>query len=387
MDYELSEKEKQRKNAFQSFCKKEIVPLAERLAARQGEGPQLLRTLMKKLGEAGHLGLGLPLEAGGQGEGLVLQMAFGETLAKESPTAHLAAWTSGVHCGHLLARFGKGEKIGEILGDLLSGRKIAALARTEPSGGTILEGMATKMVQNRQGWRISGRKSFCVNGPVADLFVVFGLLESLQGAGEGVCAVLVPAGRAGVGVEPEEEALGYSGLPVGSLVLGETPVEESWLLGGADRGAEVLEESWQWDALGATAGSIGVIEASLEAAFGHSQQRQSGGKPLAAYQEVAFKLAEARAMLDTARLLGQKAAWMKQIQDPEAETLISCAKLYASEAATKCAGYALQILGGKGARRGCAAGEWLLAAKLNEIAGGTSEAHRLRIARSVLNSV
>ncbi len=387
MDYELSEKEKERKKAFQSFCKKEIRPLAERLAGGQGDGSQVLRALLNKLGEAGHLGLSLGTEAGGQGESLVLQVAFGEVLAKESPAVHLAAWTCGVHCGHLLSRFGSGDWIREILGGLLSGRKIAALARTEPSGGTSLEGMATKMVQDRGGWRVSGRKSFCVNAPAADVFVVFGVLESPQGAGEGLCAMLVPAGSAGARVEPEEEALGYSGLPVGSLVLEQTRVDGAWLLGSAGRGSEVLQESWQWDALGATAGSIGLMEASLEAAFVHAQQRLSAGKPLAAYQEVAFKLAEARAMLDTARLLGQKAAWLKQIQDPEAETLISCAKLYASEAATKCAGYALQILGGRGARRGCAAAEWLLAAKSNEIAGGTSEAHRIKIAKSVLESV
>lgn len=387
MDYELSEKEKERKKAFQSFCTKEIRPLAGRLAAGQGEGPQVLRALLNKLAGAGYLNLSLAAEAGGQGGSLVLQMAFGEVLAKESPAAHLAAWTCGVHCGQLLFRFGASDRIREILGDLLSGRKIAALARTEPSGGTSLEGMATKMVQDGEGWRISGRKSFCVNAPVADVFVVFGLLESPQGTGGGLCAMLVPAGSTGVRVEPEEEALGYSGLPVGSLLLEETRVDGLWVLGSPGRGAEVLEESRQWDALGATAGSIGLIEASLEAAFLHSQQRLSAGKPLAAYQEVAFKLAEARAMLDTARLLGQKAAWLKEIQDPEADTLISCAKLYASEAATKCAGYAMQILGGKGARRGCAAAEWLLAAKSNEIAGGTSEAHRLKIAKAVLDTV
>jgi len=387
MDYELSEKEKERKKNFQEFCKKEIVPLAEGLAAGQGNASELLRTLLKKLGEAGHLGLSLPVEIGGQGEGLVLQMAFGEVLAKESPVAHLAAWTSGIHCGHLLYRFWTGQGKKEILGGLLSGRKIAALARTEPTGGTSLQGMTTKVVENQGGWRVSGRKAFCVNGPVADLFVVFGALESPKEPGSQVCALLVPAAREGLAVEVEEEAAGYRGLPVGSVLFRETAVEAGSLLGGAGLGAEVLQESWQWDALGATVGSIGLIEASLQAAFGYSQERQSGGKPLGAYQEVTFKLAEARAMLDTARLLGQKAAWMKQIQDPEADTLISCAKLYASEAATKCTGYALQILGGKGARRGCPASEWLLAAKSNEIAGGTSEAHRIKIAKRVLESV
>lgn len=387
MDYELSEKEKEKRKNFQDFCRKEIVPLAEGLAAGQGKGPEILRSLLKKLGEAGHLGLSLPVEAGGQGEGLVLQMAFGEVLAKESPVAHLAAWTSGVHCGHLLHRFWTGEGKKEILGDLISGRKIAALARTEPTGGTSFQGMTTKVVENRGGWLISGRKAFCVNGPAADLFVVFGAFESSKEPSGALCALLVPATGGGVVVEAEEEAAGYKGLPVGSVLFRETAVEAGNLLGGAGLGAEVLQESWQWDALGATAGSIGLIEASLQTAFGYSQERQSGGKPLGAYQEVTFKLAEARAMLDTARLLGQKAAWMKQIQDPEAETLISCAKLYASEAATKCAGYALQILGGKGARRGCPASEWLLAAKANEISGGTSEAHRIKIAKRVLDSV
>jgi alkylation response protein AidB-like acyl-CoA dehydrogenase len=183
------------------------------------------------------------------------------------------------------------------------------------------------------------------------------------------------------------EALGYRGLPVSSLVLKGVLLDKTSLLGDEGSGRLVLRESWQWDALGMASGSIGILEASLEAAFSYSQQRTSFGKPIASYQEVSFKLAEARAMLDTARLLSQKAAWMKQTQDPEADTLISCAKLYASEAATKCVGYALQVLGGKGVLKGTPMAELFLSAKSNEIGGGTSEMHRIQIARKILDSV
>ena len=82
-----------------------------------------------------------------------------------------------------------------------------------------------------------------------------------------------------------------------------------------------------------------------------------------------------------------KAAWLKHEGDPEARVLCSCAKLYASEAATKCAGYAVQIHGAQGFLKDSLAGRLYRDAKYGEIGGGTSEIHRLSIAKSVLKAI
>ncbi|MEW6442696.1 MAG: acyl-CoA dehydrogenase family protein [bacterium] len=387
MNYEFTAAEKEKIQAFERFCREEVAPQASDLLSGQRNARDVLRSLFPRLGGVGYLGLSQPEAWGGQGESLILQAALGEKLAGTSPTVHLSAYTSGVHCGQLIGRFGSEGQRASFLRDLLSGRRVAALARTEARGGLDLEGMETSAQRDGDHYLLQGEKFFCVNAPLADFFLVFACLDRGKAGKAGLCCFLVPRDAAGLSVESAVYPVGYVGLPVASLVLKGVRLDKSRLVGAEGMGDDVLRESWQWDALGITCCSIGILEASLETAFAYSQQRTSFGKPIGAYQEVSFKLAEARAMLDTARLLSQKSVWMKQCQDAEAETLLRCAKLYASEAGTKCAGYALQILGGRGALKEGALGELFLCAKANEIGGGTSEMHRIRIAKSVLDSV
>jgi alkylation response protein AidB-like acyl-CoA dehydrogenase len=96
---------------------------------------------------------------------------------------------------------------------------------------------------------LEGEKFFCVNGPMADLFLVFAYLDGRKGLENGLCCFVVPRGARDVWIGPAVEALGYRGLPVSSLVLKGVVLDKTSLLGDEGSGRLVLRESWQWDAL------------------------------------------------------------------------------------------------------------------------------------------
>ncbi len=380
MNFEWSQEEKAAYEDFGKFCAEVIAPGGEKLAAGGSPATELLRSRQRELGGVGYLGLCRSSSWGGRDATVQVQMAYTEILARTCRTTCLSAYTSGVHAGALIEGFGSEEQKRDVLERLLSGEEVASLARSEAGGGVDLGSMKTRVQEVGEGFLLEGEKSFCVNGPMADHFLVFA--GAAEEGGEPFC-LLVPAGLEGVEVGDPFPLMGYEGLPLAPVRFHGVRLGPEALLGRED----VLEESAQWDAMGIAASSVGILEACLEIAFPYSMERAAFGKPIGRYQEVSFKLAEIRAMLDTARLLSQKGAWAKETGDREAGELISCAKLFGAESAVTATRYALQILGAAGMRRGSAAERLYRDAKMNEIGGGTSEIHRLRIARAVLDAV
>jgi len=121
-------------------------------------------------------------------------------------------------------------------------------------------------------------------------------------------------------------------------------------------------------------------ECGPDIAKGH----RSGNKPIIAYQEVGFKLAEMVTIFQTARLLAYRAAWMAEAGDREGAVLAHCAKVFCAESAEEVASHALQILGGQGYLSGNPAEEAYRDAKYLQIAGTSSEISRMKIADGVL---
>ncbi len=126
------------------------------------------------------------------------------------------------------------------------------------------------------------------------------------------------------------------------------------------------------------------MKRSLDAALTFARGHASGNKPIIAYQEVGFKLAEMVTLFQTSQLLAYRAAWMAEAGDREAAVLAHCAKVFCTESAEEVASHALQILGGQGYIRGNPAEGGYRDAKYLQIAGTSSEISRMKIADNVL---
>ncbi len=292
--------------------------------------------------------------------------------------------------------------------------KLAALAVTEPSGGSDIRSIQTRARPDGGDWVIDGQKVFIGNGGIADVHVVVATVDPEAGhRGQGV--FIVPKATPGLTMLRKLDKLGCRASHTGEIVFENCRVPGEHLLGGperlneriakgraAEQGRAPLEPAQEGGpaaaigrrssaALGAfertrpmvAAQAIGIARAALEFARDYAVQREAFGQPIIENQGVAFPLADLAADIDAARLLTWRAAWMAAQRMPFENAEGSMSKLNASEVAVRACEQAIQTMGGWGYIKDFPVEKWYRDAKLYTIFEGTSEIQRLVIGRAL----
>jgi acyl-CoA dehydrogenase len=292
--------------------------------------------------------------------------------------------------------------------------KLAALAVTEPSGGSDIRSIQTQARKNGEDWVIDGQKVFIGNGGIADVHVVVATVDPEAGhRGQGV--FIVPKGTPGLSMLRKLDKLGCRASHTGEIVFESCRVPGEHLLGGEQRLQERIAKGRESEqgrkpiapaeeggpaaavqrrssaALGAfertrpmvAAQAIGIARAALEFARDYATGREAFGQPIIENQGVAFPLADLAADIDAARLLTWRAAWMAAQRKPFENAEGSMSKLKASEVAVRACEQAIQTLGGWGYIKDFPVEKWYRDAKLYTIFEGTSEIQRLVIGRAL----
>jgi acyl-CoA dehydrogenase len=293
--------------------------------------------------------------------------------------------------------------------------KLAALAVTEPSGGSDVRSIQTRAHRAGGDWVIDGQKVFIGNGGIADVHVVVATVDPEAGhRGQGV--FIVPKGTPGLTMLRKLDKLGCRASHTGEIVFDRCRVPSEHLLGGEERLAERIargreaesespppastdEEGGQAAAvqrrssaaLGAfertrpmvAAQAIGIARAALEFARDYAVAREAFGEPIIENQGISFPLADLAADIDAARLLTWRAAWMASQRLPFEHAEGSMSKLKASEVAVRACEQAVQTMGGWGYVKDFPVEKWYRDAKLYTIFEGTSEIQRLVIGRAL----
>jgi acyl-CoA dehydrogenase len=292
--------------------------------------------------------------------------------------------------------------------------KLAALAVTEPSGGSDVRSIQTRARQDRGDWVIDGHKVFIGNGGIADVHVVVATVDPDAGhRGQGV--FIVPKGTPGLSMLRKLDKLGCRASHTGEIVLESCRVPGEQLLGGIDRLQERIARGREAEqgrasiapakeggpaaavqrrssaALGAfertrpmvAAQAIGIARAALEFARDYAVGREAFGQPIIENQGIAFPLADIATDLDAARLLTWRAAGMAAQRRPFENAEGSMSKLKASEVAVRACEQAIQTMGGWGYVKDFPVEKWYRDAKLYTIFEGTSEIQRLVIGRAL----
>jgi len=324
------------------------------------------------LGQTGYLTPGL-----NDGKNNVGLTAIQESLAAISPSLYLTVEVTARIFGRLVAVYGTPDQKDEIIPSLQEGRLIGAVAISEDAMNIENDPLNTTGVSNDEGFLVSGSKGHVVNGPIADWIAV------AAKTGDGLAFFLVKKETEGLGIGQRLSMLGYDGLAISRVSLENCPVPSNYIIGPFD-GEEQLKTVRMWEDQILTASSLGLIKRSLNAALTFAKGHRSGNKPIIAYQEVGFKLAEMVTIFQTARLLAYRAAWMAEAGDREGAVLAHCAKVFCAESAEEVASHALQILGGQGYLSGNPAEEAYRDAKYLQIAGTSTEISRMKIADGVL---
>ena len=272
--------------------------------------------------------------------------------------------------------------------------KLAALAISEPEGGSDVAALRTSARKDGDEWVIDGHKMWIGNGGIADVHVVNASVDPELGT-RGQALFVVPGGTPGLTMVRKLEKLGCRASHTAELRFENCRVPDDHVLGGSDQLEERLERARSDEGRSATLGAfeqtrpmvaaqaLGIARAALEFACEYAGDREAFGESIIEKQGVAFPLTDVAADLDAARLLTWRASWMaaQGIDFRLAEGSMS--KLKASEIAVRATERAVQVCGGWGYVRDLPVEKWYRDAKLYTIFEGTSEIQRVVIARTL----
>ncbi|RPH47751.1 MAG: acyl-CoA dehydrogenase [Desulfobacteraceae bacterium] len=311
--------------------------------------------------------------------GLCAMMGAMEIVSSFSQSLYLSVEMSTRLFGRIISTFGNKEQKNKWLSPVLGGKKLGAVALSEKSMNIDNDPMATTGVRENAVIKISGTKNYVINGLTADFTAVAGTIESKP-------AIFIVEKEA-TGLIPGKPlvTMGYDGLSVSGLTLDECRIKECDVIGPfEDNSAFNTLKMWENQIL--VGGSLGMMKASFESAKTYAKTHRTGGKPIIAYQEVAFKLAEMLTLLQTSQLFAYRVAWAAEAKNRESEVLTCCAKVFCTEAAERVSGSALQILSGEGYLSGNAAERAYRCAKYGQIAGTSTEIARVKIGNAALGA-
>jgi alkylation response protein AidB-like acyl-CoA dehydrogenase len=274
--------------------------------------------------------------------------------------------------------------------------KLAALAISEPQGGSDVKNLQTTARRDGDDWVLDGHKIWIGNGGIADVHIVNATVDPELGH-KGQALFVVPGGTPGLSLVRKLDKLGCRASHTAELKFENCRIPEDQLLGGSEKLEHKLEKARNPDGdgrsstLGAfeqtrpmvAAQALGIARAALEYARDYAAEREAFGEPILEKQGVSFALADLAADLDSARLLTWRASWMAAQGVPFQLGEGSMAKLKASEVAVRATEQAIQTLGGWGYITDHPVEKWYRDAKLYTIFEGTSEIQRVVIGRAL----
>jgi alkylation response protein AidB-like acyl-CoA dehydrogenase len=262
-------------------------------------------------GELGLLGACVPEPYGGRGHDALTVARIVEGFARGcsdtglvfSACAHLFA------CAMPIAEHADDALKERVLPRLASGEWVGANAITEAEAGSDVFSLSTRAVRDGARYRLTGRKTFVTNGPVADCFLIYASTEPEHGY-LGITAFVVEEGAPGLTRGEHFDKIGLSGAPVCDVTLEDCPVDESNRVGAEGAGAAIFRSSMDWERACLFAQYLGVMDRQLDEVLAFAKRRRQFGKALGRHQAVAHRIADMKLRLDAGRLLLHRSCWM-----------------------------------------------------------------------------
>ena len=269
---------------------------------------------------------------------------------------------------------------------MASGELIGAYGLTEENAGSDAGGTQTVAVKQEDGsYILNGNKIFITNAGSADVYVVFAVTTPGIGT-KGISAFIVEKGWEGFTFGTRYNKLGIRSSRTQELIFKDVKIPAENLLGKEGEGFKIAMQTLDGGRIGIASQALGIAQGAYEKAVEYVKERVQFGKPIAAQQALAFKIAEMDTKIQAARLLIYKAAAMKTEHVPYGKEAAQ-AKMFASEIALEVVNDALQLHGGSGYLKGMEVERHYRDAKITTIYEGTSEIMRLVISTAILGKV
>ena len=378
MNFGLTREQELVRQMVREFAVNEVKPIA----AEIDETERFPMENVKKMAELGMMGIPFPKELGGAGGDVLSYIISVEELSKVCGTTGVILSAHTSLCASLIYENGTPAQKEKYLVPLAKGEKLGAFGLTEPGAGTDAAGQQTTAVLDGDNYILNGSKIFITNGGVADTFIVFAMTDKSQGT-RGISAFIVEKGFPGFSIGKKEDKLGIRASSTTELIFENCIVPKENLIGKEGKGFGIAMKTLDGGRIGIAAQALGIAEGAYEEAVKYMKERKQFGRPLSAFQGLQWMIAEMETKIEAAKLLVYKAAWLKQNKLPYSVDAAK-AKLFAAEVAMDVTTKAVQTHGGYGYTKEYPVERMMRDAKITEIYEGTSEIHKVVIARAVM---
>lgn len=364
------------------FVEQEMRPHAQRWEA----AGMVDRALYRRAAELGFLGMRYDPAYGGGGADFLATCVLCEELAKgDSIGAAVALMAHSEFALSVLAAEGSHDLKTRFLAPALKGEKIGAIGVSEPGAGSDVAALQCRAVRVGEDFVISGQKTFISNGTRADFIA---LAARTGGAGSrGISLIAFPTDTPGFTVGRRLEKLGSRASDTGELFFDQCRVPTRNIIGEEGQGMKYILAHFAGERLAIAAFAVGVMERLIELGMAYGSARTAFKSRIADFQTWRHRFAEMATKLEATRLLTHQAADMLSRGAPNAEMMVSMAKLYAAASAQQVAAEILQLYGGFGQMEESPIPRYFRDVAGFSIGAGTSEIMREIISRTLVQSM
>jgi alkylation response protein AidB-like acyl-CoA dehydrogenase len=375
MDFGFTEEQRMLRESVRKLLQKHAPPEYVRRHDRERAYPE---ELYQACAEAGLIGLPFPEEFGGAGGSLLDMTIVAEEIARVSADL-VMAYTGNIFCGLNLLRKASEEQKRHWLPKLIKGEIKISISMSEPDAGSDIGAMRTSAVRDGNQWVINGQKIWAsMAGAKNNVISLYVKTDPKAHYRQGMSLFLVDNETPGLTLR-KLDMLGRRATGTYELIFDNVRVPPDRLVGGENKGWDVVMSGLQVERAASCAGNVGAAQGVVDLALQYAKDRKQFGRPIGTNQAMAHMLADMQTEVEAARTLMWRAAWLVSAgQDALRE--ITMAKLFTSEVYVKIANQGMQVLGGFGYCEEFDMSRLYRDARAATIAAGTSQIQRNLIA-------
>lgn len=364
------------RDSARRFFETEIGPQAERWR----EQGFVDREAYRKMGAQGYLLMWAPEEYGGAG---ISDFRYEQIVYEENIRHGDVGFYANLHgmiVAPYIAKLGTENQKQRFLPGAISGDKILAIAMTEPAAGSDLAGIKTRAEDKGDHWLLNGSKTYISNGMQADYAVV--AARTLPDSKYGIGMFVVEEGMPGFKRGRKLKKMGQHSQDTAELFFEDVRVPKENLLGDPAKGFAYMAQFLATERLQVAIASITQCQVAFDLTLDFVKTRRAFGKPIGAFQNTRFKMAEMRTQIDAVQCFVDQCVMLANANELSAE-LASQAKLIASETEGRVLDECVQLHGGAGYMEEYRVCRMYQDARVTRIFAGTNEIMKEIIGRGL----
>ncbi|HCH99418.1 MAG TPA: acyl-CoA dehydrogenase [Alphaproteobacteria bacterium] len=381
MNFDLGEDVNALRDVVHRWAQDRVKPMAAEIDARN----EFPAGLWQEMGELGLLGITVPERFGGAGMGYLAHTVVVEEIARASASVSLSYGAHSNLCVNQLQLNATDAQRNKYLPDLISGRRVGALAMSEAGAGSDVVGMKLHAEKRNDRFILNGSKYWITNGGEAGTLVVYAKTDPAAGS-KGITAFIIEKDMPGFSQSDHFDKLGMRGSNTVELVFQDCEVPFDNILGEEGQGVKVLMSGLDYERVVLSGIGTGIMAACLDEIMPYLVERKQFGQPIGNFQLMQGKIADMYTKLNSARAYVYEVARACDRGEVTRQDAAACV-LYSSEEAMVVAHQAVQAMGGAGFMNDTPVSRLFRDAKLMEIGAGTSEIRRMLIGRELMGAM